>query len=499
MKFRYFSFRNIFIAAFVFFLPFEQGSILKVPSSCLSPKTVLKAKKDFSWIQHCFGRLELESTFQAILHSLVRREKGAGIVYHASPLIPVPFYERLGSIDVTLTNEGKQFFAELLSQNENRILEEAHLLTYENSLPVHQKRYPGLNVLPLGLLIRLNDQNRFYFLSFAEMLLNKKESLNARLELYQDGERHFSRLLQQLPWLYVKLMFPGWTHTKGDIGVVHRATPPQTSVMAHDKRYWWELLSVETLRKGYGEKLPEPFHPDEDCSVDFQESLITQKELFSGKRVLEIGVGSGVNILHALRFGARSVMGTERSWVSYFLANWNLVFSAETGQIDPENLDKKVILKKADGFGGFGPADLYLFNTPGVHSADTLPILTRPKLNISQGSIYISVEDFLRLFEELANRLKWPGTRAIWRFMLSYDTGLVKVTAKDRELSVDFVTGRAKSKTKIRAEKFLSRAGLSKELLIHPEGRLAPDVYLVFDPNAQTDLPQWPSFLEQSL
>lgn len=194
------------------------------------------------------------------------------------------------------------------------------------------------------------------------------------------------------------------------------------------------------------------YAPRESHSDDFQENLCHASQRFEGADVREIGTGTGINLLYALKFGARSIEATDISAVYTLLSRWNVRYVQDTGQV---STDSEVKILQADGFGAMTPGNLYVFNTPAIYGSEGLRTVPRDVSRLRKTATVIPEEDFLRLFKELKDRLTAPETAAIWRVHIHPSCRLVS----------DSIGGYGRGDLIRRAKTFLAEQGMTADYI----------------------------------
>lgn len=202
-----------------------------------------------------------------------------------------------------------------------------------------------------------------------------------------------------------------------------------------------------------------PLDPD---SVDFQEFLCEKAALFKGKTVSEIGAGTGINVLFALRFGAKSVIATEPNRLYYELAKWNIQFAKDTKQVS-DNISVEIIHNS--GLSS-GLADVIIANFGSIRNPKQVAKLTVKFGKRLIDSYHLSEEDFMVLFEKLKKRLmENKQTVAICRILPIFEDGYVSQffprLIQDGIKAAELTPVEKKIVAIIRAMKFLEKSGLS--------------------------------------
>lgn len=418
------------------------GVFLATPAFGLSPVSPLSGRGD--------SEPRLEKIFRAILESLgsVNPEEPAQTLR----LPEFPSIRQACAIPFVLSREGAAVFAEMLKTEPHLVSPRAHVLFIEGR--------------PAGMAVRHHFGKGLFFLTFSAQLFGRPDGAEGEISreclaaLYPRGEdavRQFSTLhLVEVPPYHLRR--PG--------------TPPALRLLSirHDRH---EEGGVERPAR-----LPELFAPDDLASVDYQQILHRNRGLFPGKKVMEIGAGTGVNAIWALRFGAGQVRGTEISFAYHALSRWNLAYAEETGQIPPGSA-AKVELIRGNGFAGVpDDADLYLFNTPRVGKADDMPWIVEGVEYLDLMAYNILAEQFFPLFAELKRRLAANGSLGIWRILIG--EGALGLGAPSREelyrslnLSPLQIAG-----SRLLSEFFLRRENISFAML-SPEMGPPGDIYLL--------------------
>jgi len=121
-----------------------------------------------------------------------------------------------------------------------------------------------------------------------------------------------------------------------------------------------------------------------------------------------------VIVFHALNFGASRVFATESELVYWLLSRWNQQYVQDTGQLSMP-IDNKIEFLRGEGFVGGPLADVYLFNSGSIRNSGWRAGANEHLGALEAGSITISEEGFMALFTELRQRLRVPGSVALWR------------------------------------------------------------------------------------
>ncbi len=256
------------------------------------------------------------------------------------------------------------------------------------------------------------------------------------------------------------------------------------------------LARLVTVSEGFynytiWDRMFTPLDPD---SVDFQEFLCEKAALLKGKTVSEIGAGTGINVLFALRFGAKSVIATEPNRLYYELAKWNIQFAKDTKQVS-DNISVEIIHNS-----GLSPglADVIIAKFGSIRNLKQVAKLTVKFGKRLIDSYHLSEEDFMVLFEELKKRLmENKQTVAICRILPIFEDGYVsqffpRLIQQDGIKVAELTPAEKKTLAVITVIKFLEKSGLSwqqnsviKEITDLPGG----DIFLLKKDVIRSDSP----------
>jgi len=265
-----------------------------------------------------------------------------------------------------------------------------------------------MDVLPCGLFVSIPGIKKNFYLNLVPFLIEKSEESDGKITSLPNGENVFvARFLAER-------MSQGWSTY---IGKVKRVKPDDGYFAAHPE----DALELLTIEEDYFVFARDHFaHVYGSVSIDsieFQELLCLKKELIQNRRVQEIGVGTGANMVLAMKFGARSFIGTDKSILAVTLSKWNLQYAVDTSII-PESAKEHIQILHQEGFAS--DADIFLFNTPAIDFVQKKETPQAARLSHRDMSISMSKSEFEMLFEELTRRLNQPGKQAIWRFVFSF-------------------------------------------------------------------------------
>jgi len=367
---------------------------------------------NFSGLQQLTGGFKTLPTLSGMLDSL-GKFKGAIAVrplseYRGSGLQP-------GHIPFTLSESGMRFFKELLCLKS--VSPKAQVLTYKGTTSYGKGLLRKFNVLPVGIIFEAEAVPRYpgqqvkqlYFLDLTRFLFGEEE--------------------KNLPIPHLLARAQEELFRKGlDLA-------PQLTLTAEGTR-WQNFPVAERLKKEFGfsgelellslrqEKPEDSQSSDEDelifshrdqYSTDFQVVMCKHPDIYKGKDVILTGCGTMADGLYALRLGAKTLRATDISLPYVLMANWNLQYAQDTGQIS-QVLPGQVEISLKEGILKGGADTVYLFNAPSIRDRREIAdeVLGAPGSTF-RTSNFIPEEDFIKLFEQLIERLSLPGVVALWR------------------------------------------------------------------------------------
>ena len=345
---------------------------------------------------------------------------------------------------LSLGPEGRDFFHEIFGAQ------------VENHAQYLWTKQPGATTLsPLGIVVREPRYGLLFFFYLAE----------AESAPHQDLRFQPAKEARRL------LAASGQDHRIASVVTLRQvALSPEHYGLAKDLRSRFAfapILKLWTLTQGdYGEK-DFIFGAEHPTSSSFQQVLGENHDLFKDADVREVGVGSGVNLIHALRYGASSIEATDTTAAYCLLARWNLQLARETHQV-PEFSDTAVRIFRADGFGPMSLGTLYLGHLPSVRSAVEYKGKSSQEVPLMAQAAYISAENFRMIMDNLKDRLMRSPSRAIWRVIPSVHSGLSALTEEQQALlQRDIADGdyRDQCRRSLIAENYLNQAGFVPTVL----------------------------------
>lgn len=470
-----------FILSFCVFIP-TSPSVSHLVEGKLAASTQLKGKEKGSWFRQQFGDIEIAPTLELVIRSLGGFQQGEQII----PLeLPDPMEgEVTGYIPFHLNEEGRMVFEELLMHEEGTLSEEAFLLTYKSDALTHQKLLGGLWVLPYGILVRSKETKEYYFLNFAQLFIDPQVFVNPAPSQFQLLQADLAKLFYSLYIEYAKLLLPQSQRIDRRMGYLELSEVSGKSFLSEDPKYKLNLLTISNSEIPGRNHLPSLFASGFDSSLEFQEAFLAMENEIKGRRVQELGVGSGVNALNAWRFGASSFVGTDIFQTYVLLSRWNLQYAQDTKQI-PKVPEGKIKFIRKWGFAESN-AEIYISNLPAVYPDERFSLFKDESPNLQNRALYISETHFAILFKELKERLLEPGTKALWRVMISDLTKLVEIPAGGLEVVIEGPSGRKINPMRQIAELFLDASDLHYKRVIHPKSRFYSYFYMLRKP--QTNL-----------
>lgn len=375
-------------------------------------------------VERIFGRLPAAKTFAGFVNEL-------GALSEGSAIAALPGNPRAGHIPMPLSEGGLKFFRDLL--NGPDLQPEAHMLTFQDEEGRH---------LPYGVLLKSAVGGIPYFFDISELFLPGS----------QERSNYFYALAQE--------------SSKALIGG-NLATAVQsfslTRVKTQDKAF--ELFSIDHRNI---------FNPTDSASTDYQRAIIEQRGIFQWKDVFETGTGSGVNLLYALKFGAKSAKGSDIYWPHVILSRLNLQYAQETKQVRqvPEGSAHVDFVDHSRGPGELGLADVYLFNTPVITTAEEVSARIGTYKEAFARADSMSKEEFLALFNQLKKKLKENNAAAVWRILPSLSSNLAEIPEEQKK-------ARSLNQMQLIAEAFLKENGFD----LASSRTTAPDVFRLESPD----------------
>ncbi len=446
----------------------------KGPLLFLAPCSGLFQELSSSSVQQMFGRVAHSETLSSIFNSLGRFQNQGSLQKLNADFLDVD--ESVGILDFKLNRHGREFFSELMGVKPGEIEPHVFFLTYSSDREEFRLKHLGVKQIPYGFMIHSSVTSRVFFLSLLDIVLNVDEKFNLQFDLISNQElamKLFFSLYKQV-W---QVLFPYQQIKHRSAARIYEVSPSIESVLYDEEPL--RLLNIKQIYRSpsldFGQH---PFGPDWEVSLDFQESAFMVSNQFWGRDVVEIGFGSGVNLIYALRYGAKRVFGSDLFATYLFLARWNIEYAQETNQIMLVK-EGQVVLTREPGFANFPLADIYLFNTPVIKIPERHSF--RRFLDVAT---QMHPDIFVPLFKELIYRLSLTDSFAIWRISIMESAGLVELTDDEKVEEVDFQTGRVFKKGKVKrgklvSEKFLVQSGLKTRLLRYPGSLLGGDIHFL--------------------
>ena len=335
---------------------------------------------------------------------------------------------------LTFTEDGVRFFSALLYGED--VAPEGYLLSLEGNTPLFGEH----KVISYGIMFQRKTGEPLLF-DISEAIVSAEESLSLN-----------ARMLAQLaiPFLYPETPAP---KPYAQTIRLKRTTNKVVLPIQERLRKIWGTSGIFTM---FSIDNFDVFETIDKHSVDFQTAVLDNPGIFEGKDIGIIGVGTGIDLLNVLKSGAKSVWATDINPMHVMLANWNFQFALETGQIPPSAAASVKIFYQ-DGFTRQPDADIYLFNAPRVVSEEEF--IDRVERNplghesFANHSYYMKADKFFELFGELKRRLQRHPSLAIWRVLLSEESGLADYRLREKET---------------RAEEFIRQNNLEFVHVPHP-------------------------------
>ncbi|MBI2119262.1 MAG: methyltransferase domain-containing protein [Elusimicrobia bacterium] len=358
--------------------------------------------------------------------------------------------KRSSAIPLTLNDEGVLFFKELFSLE--NAPKDCYLLSYRTKSMEQE--------IPYGIIVMSDNP---YFLNLTEY------------PLFQGLDINFNATAQANA--AADVLFPGDFTPIGTYSEVSIKTIKADPYLNHSAKAPRNLGDPFTMLVLNRDRV---FLPTDKESKSYQRVLYNRRELFKNKSVLEIGVGTGVGLLVALRLGANSVSGTDISAVHVMLTRWNLQYAQETKQIKPIE-QRKVNVVIGNGFVSLPLHDLYLWNTPGISSKKEVDKYLSAHKETMRNSLGIYSDQFISILTELKERLMQPNAKAIWRIILNKDNGLVD----EKPIQVSMLEPELEREAKVieqfrdRAVRFLEKYGLNGKLVSDDSANDNSNIYFI--------------------
>jgi len=375
--------------------------------------------------QSFFGDFRLLKTVRSILNSLGVFPQGLNKLTR-SDFPKVLGGDYAGHIPFTLAKEGLAFFRSILEiENPER---DAHLFVCRfgrgyDTEDEKRANVQGMQVLPIGILVKDADSPRVFLYDLSPFLLGNYKSdiikSNINSALYDSLDRIYR---ERVDLIYIKV----------ETG---KTSPMSCPVQERlQERFGFdgslEMLHLKRLRKENAlATLPPGWDRYEDLgfshlapeSRDFQDYYGAHAGLADGKRVAEIGAGTGVNLLYSLKYGAPTVTATEPEIAYALQALWNLQYAEDTLQI-AAGLTARAELILGPGLPP-GAADLYLFHAPCIQSSARLAQGRYDLDGLSMRGCFIDEGIFVGIFRELSQRIRADNASALMRVMPGFPEG----------------------------------------------------------------------------
>lgn len=419
-----------------------------------------------SWIERAFGKLPFPKTFSLILSSL---GKPTGMM-ERNALENSVLYGSVDAEHFLLSKEGKLFFAELMGVNVKDVETIAYLLHFKSSKEDFQKRFPGIKTLPYGLMVQFPKQSLVYFLNFTPLHVSPNNRFDTKIDMFSE-QGIYPDLIHVLYKKVLTVLFPPEERQNIVSSILSplKAESPSAILVDHPL----EILNLKHYyRSRQSLAAQQLFSSEWAASLDFQESVVWLAGKFKNKRVFELGVGTGINLIYALKFGAKEVIGTDLFYSYLLVTKWNIEYARETGQISASG--RAVLTRRKY----FPKSDIYLFNAPAVRKVKE-PILK----NVFAAATKIDVKIFLELFEKLKSRLRENGAFAVWRFLITPDAQIVDLSEEEKTIVLSIVNGMPirtvsrKKQSKVLARKLLAGSGLHFHHISPDRGYYKSEIY----------------------
>ncbi|OVE76843.1 hypothetical protein BVX98_04515, partial [bacterium F11] len=405
--------------------------------------------------------MDIRDTLQSIFESLGTFSDGTSIQYFTTEQKQQMELEDIeeggldGYIPFSLNESGQDFFHELMEIGP--LGKQAYLLTYEN--PPNESFGEGSNLsgLPYGMLFETGDNGQFIYLDIADLF----------------GIRGFSGFL--LADRLAEVLFPDHARKllPRSLLLTRQYTPHAEVDFATNERVkaefdfdrTFEVLTIKeighSIRRQLNEEATLGFFPPEGIfSLDFQSGLVSQSSLFDNQRVGINGVGSGIDLLYVLKFGAKEVFANDPSHVHNLFANWNVQFAQDTGQL-PSDTYSRVHITRGRDFEGIPTCSRYIFNAPSIHHPNEQNDLAYHYPQVLNSSRCIWVDQFRFYFRQLRGRLLEPDTKALLRIWPSAKSGLTQIDMDPDPLHEEFIA-------LAMAEEFLKDQGFDINQVLPP-------------------------------
>lgn len=352
-----------------------------------------------SWLAKNFDKLKVFRTLSLLFNAV-----NAGELREQPRILGnFPGYT-LKSQPFELSSLGFDFIKDILVRNavnyfNNRLtdINSTEFIYLENKLD--QKKYPA------GIIFKTNIHEYEYYFSW--------------LDLHKDLGENVLKKITDILSNYFKVM-------------ILLVDIQRIKIKDLTERDYWRLPPEEasslkrTIIENYGYdgtfelleiKFPKYFSANDSHSHDFQELLLLNHNIFSEEMILEIGCGAtAINLLHALKLGAKGVIGTEISRLNVVMAQANVQYAQDTGQLAELSTDQ-VKISLTDTIDENLPAKVILFNAPGVASAQS---------NKDSFHTYnIPADIYSGLFTKIKKIVKRHNAQGLMRINLHYDCGLV--------------------------------------------------------------------------
>jgi hypothetical protein len=359
--------------------------------------------------ENFFGSFALSNTLKLMLSSI--GDFSAGFKFHN--LESRQSWQRIGEaghIPFTLTEEGMAFIRG--SSRFDDWSDKAHLVVSQkdggfSTSKQNEQQIVGMKALPCGIMVVSRDQRRSLYIDLTEFILGNQENTmlgrNLVAALYALEQKILPRPAYKT-WEYV--------------------ASSSSELTGYDRRMnllfvgeeWYKPFSDGStppvhLQRGF-------IHSDKD-SIDFQTFLVENARLFLGKRVAEVGSGTGVNLVHALQLGASAVTATEPSVFYALMALWNLQYAEDTEQIAKGSVVRSNLIL-GPGVPDY-PAEVYLGNLPKILEIGDLQSRRFTRDSMADPLLALSLAftepDFMGLYKPLEERVIRDGAKLLLRIM----------------------------------------------------------------------------------
>ncbi|MFH1709473.1 MAG: 50S ribosomal protein L11 methyltransferase [bacterium] len=364
-------------------------------------------------IKSLAGNFRTLPTFSKMLSSLGGFRKGS-VLKKTGNAEHLPF---------TLNTNGQSFFKELLGLKE--IDPKSHLLVAsKKEIGSSRSLFKGFSNIPYGLLVEAGckGSSKPFLLNFAPFLANSNVH-----PFSQFGNLNAYERITRLTKASAAALFPD-----------QKAEPQQVMASIEETSFPPKLKLIDLPFEGV-------FSPTNNSALDFQSNILKISDLVRGQTIMEIGCGTGVNLIYAAKLGATSVWATDISLVCVLMSRWNIQYSKDTEQLSQSQAESINIIQE-NGFGSTPPANLYLFNAPAIIGGDKMQKYLKNDLPLNIRSVKIAEEDFVNLFKELKEKLSVPGTYALWR-LLNFVNGVPELFYVNKARTIRFLNSEGIART----------------------------------------------------